>query len=108
MKEHTQILKNEIRDLMYESQWNRNSDYALYADYIRKHLPEEKSSNYYNIMQNYKKYNIYSFKAVERARRAIQREAKQKGDIALLSDKQVEKWREENEQVYRREFSEKN
>lgn len=103
---HTQILKEKIRELMYKSQWNRNSDYALYADYIREMLPEAKCTDYYYIMQNYKQYNIFSFKAVERTRRAIQRQAKFDGDINLLSEKQVEKWRKKNEQKYREEFAE--
>ena len=103
--EHTQKLREIIRELMYKSQWNRNSDYALYADYIREMLPEVKSTEYYNIMQNYKEYNIFSFKAVERTRRAIQRQAKLDGEIELLSEKQVEKWRKENEQRYRKKFT---
>lgn len=102
---HTKKLKEIIKNLMYKSEWNRNSDYALYADYIKEMLPEAHPTNYYHIMENYKKFEIFSFKAVERCRRKIQHQAKIEGEIELLSNKQVEKWRKENEQKYIKEFS---
>lgn len=105
MPKHTQKLKKIITELLIKSQWNRNSDYALYADYIKEMLPEVHCTQYYTVMKNYKEYGIFSFKAVERTRRAIQREAKLNGDMSLLSDAQVEKWRKENEQKYREEFT---
>lgn len=105
MPKHTQKLREIITELLLKSHWNRNSDYALYADYITKMLPEAHCTEYYNIMKCYKEYGIFSFKAVERTRRAIQREAKLNGNIELLSDAQVEKWRKENEIRYREEFT---
>lgn len=108
---HTQKLMEIVKDLLYKSYWNRNSDYALYADYIAQMLPNEKPNKYYEIMSHYEEYDICSFKAVERARRKVQEWARINGVIGLLSDKQVEKWRNENEQKYIQEFakgSEKN
>ncbi|MBQ8298455.1 MAG: hypothetical protein IJX99_01035 [Clostridia bacterium] len=101
----THNLEEVLMDLMYNSEWARNSDYALYADYIASVRPDIKSSDYYEVMRHHKDYGIYSFKAVERARRAIQAEARKVGDLSLLSDKQVQKWRKTNEQEYRTKYS---
>ena len=98
-------LKDEIKELLINSQWNRNSDYALYADYIKSKYPGEKSTNYYNIMSEYKAYKIYSFKAVERARRNLQAEALENGDTSILSDKQIKKYRDELQTVYKANFA---
>ena len=105
MPKHTQKLREVIKELLQKSHWNRNSDYALYADYIKEMLPDVHCTEYYTVMKNHKEYGIFSFKAVERTRRAIQGEAKLNGDISLLSDAQVEKWRKENEIRYREEFT---
>ena len=90
--------------LMTNSRADRNSDYALYSDYINKIRPDIASSRYYEVMRNYREYGIYSFKAVERTRRSIQSRAKKDGEISLLSDKQVEQWRKDNEEQYRKKF----
>lgn len=102
----THNLKNVLVDLMYKSAWARNSDYALYADYIAYVCPDINSTDYYNVMRNHTQFGIYSFKAVERARRAIQSQARKQGDLLLLSDKQVEKWRKANEKLYREKYRE--
>lgn len=98
-------LKEVLILLMTISKANRNSDYALYADYINRIRPDISSSRYYEVMRNYREYGLYSFKAVERERRAIQSEAKEQGELSLLSDKQVEQWRKEQEKEYREKYS---
>jgi len=102
---HTKKLMETVKDLLYKSYWNRNSDYALYADYVKEMLPSESPNKYYEIMSHCEAYRICSFKAVERARRKVQEQARINGEIELLSDKQVEKWRKENEQKYIQEFA---
>ncbi len=102
---HIQKLKEVVKELLYKSHWNRNSDYALYADYIKEMLPDEPPNKYYEIMSHCDAYGICSFKAVERARRKVQELAKINGEMGLLSDKQIEKWRKENEQEYIKEFA---
>lgn len=104
MEELGHKLNEVLIFLMTNSRADRNSDYALYADYINKIRPDIASSRYYEVMRNYKEYGIYSFKAVERARRSIQSQAKKDGEVGLLSDKQVEVWRKENEEQYREKF----
>lgn len=99
-------LRKVIKELLLNSEWNRNSDYALYADYIKTMLPNEESTNYYNIMINYKHFGIFSFKAVERTRRKIQAEAYENGQEELLSSKQVKRYRDELQKVYMAEFEE--
>ena len=98
-------LKSQIKELLINSQWNRNSDYALYADYIKLNYPGEKPTNYYNIMMNYKAYGIYSIKAVERTRRYLQTEAIKNGDMSILSDKQIRRYRDELQTVYKANFA---
>lgn len=97
-------LKDEIKELLINSHWNRNSDYALYADYIRLKYAGENSNNYYYIMEHYKDYKIHSFKAVERTRRYLQAEAIKNGDMSILSDKQIKKYRDELQTVYKANF----
>lgn len=89
---------------MRKSEWNRNSDFALYADYISYCLPNINKTQYYEVMQNYKNYGIMSFKSIERLRRHIQREARENGDISLLSSKAIERRRKELEQEYHEEY----
>lgn len=98
-------LKEVLMLLMTISKADRNSDYALYADYINRIRPDISSSRYYEVMKNYKEYGLYSFKAVERERRAIQSKAKEQGELSLLSDKQVEQWRKEQEREYKEQYS---
>ena len=100
----TQNTKEIIIHLMRKSEWNRNSDFALYADYISYCHPEICKTQYYEVMQNHEKYKIASFKSIERLRRQIQREAKENGDISLLSNKTIERRRKELEQEYREEY----
>lgn len=104
MKKHTQKLMNTISDLLLESEQNRNSDYTLYANYIKIELPTIAPTEYYKVMQDYKKYNIFSFKAVERCRRKIQETAKRNKDLRFLSDKQVEQFRKKLQDKYKEEF----
>lgn len=106
--EPTHKLREALMLLMTNSRADRNSDYALYADYINRIRPDIVSSKYYEVMKNHKEYGIYSFKAVERERRAIQSEAKEQGEISLLSDKQVEQWRKEQEKEYSENYSRRN
>lgn len=101
----THKLREILILLMTNSRADRNSDYALYADYINRIRPEIQSNRYYEVMQNHKEYGLYSFKAVERERRAIQSEAKEQGEISLLSDKQVEQWRKEQEEDFKEKYS---
>ena len=42
--------------LMTNSRADRNSDYALYADYINRIRPDIVSSKYYEVMKNHKEY----------------------------------------------------
>lgn len=101
----THKLKEVLILLMTNSRADRNSDYALYADYINRIRPDIQASRYYEVMKNHKEYGLYSFKAVERERRQIQSEAKEQGEISLLSDKQVAKWRAEQEKEYKEKYS---
>lgn len=105
-------VKHKLREvvmlLMTNSRADRNSDYALYADYINRIRPDIQASRYYDVMKNHKEYGLYSFKAVERERRKIQSEAKEQGEISLLSDKQVEQWRKEQEKEYKEKYSKGN
>lgn len=103
--EPTHKLREVVMLLMTNSKADRNSDYALYADYINRIRPEVQPNRYYEVMQNHKEYGLYSFKAVERERRHIQSEAKEQGEISLLSDKQVEQWRKEQEKEYKEKYS---
>lgn len=98
-------LKDEIKELLINSKWNRNSDYALYADYIKLKYPGEKPTNYYYIMQHYRDYKIKSIKAVERTRRYLQAEAIKNGDKSILSDKQIKKYRDKLQTVYKANFA---
>lgn len=98
-------LREVIMLLLTNSRADRNSDYALYADYINKIRPDIAASRYYEVMKNHKEYGLYSFKAVERERRAIQRQAREEGELSLLSDKQVEQWRKEQEDEYFEKYS---
>ena len=102
----THNLKNVLVDLMYKSTWARNSDYALYADYIALIRPDINPSDYYEVMKHHTAYDVYSFKAVERERRAIQAKARREGNLLLLSDEQVQRWRKENEEDYRAKYKE--
>lgn len=102
----THNLKNVLVGLMYKSNWARNSDYALYADYIAQIRPDIKPTDYYEVMKHHTEYGLFSFKAVERERRAIQAKARKDGELVLLSDKQVQKWRKENEEDYRIKYKE--
>lgn len=97
-------LKEILKKLMLKSQFNRDDDYALYADYINYKLPEKKSSEYYEVMQNHAKYFIYSIKTVERTRRLIQQEARENGDERLMSSKQVEEYRKKLAEEYKAAF----
>lgn len=97
-------LREIIRELLEKSQFNRDDDYALYADYIKSQLPEAKPTQYYEIMQNHGKYFIYSFKTVERVRRIIQKEAKEKDDTRYMSSRQVEEYRKKLEEEFKNEF----
>ena len=106
--EPTHKLREVLMLLMTNSRADRNSDYALYADYINRIRPDIASSKYYKVMKNHKEYGLYSFKAVERERRHIQSEAKEQGEISLLSDKQVEQWRKEQEKEYSENYSRRN
>lgn len=100
----TQNTEEILKELMRKSEWNRNSDFALYADYILYCRPDISRTQYYEVMQNHKKYGMISFKSVERKRRKIQREAKEQGDISLLSSEIIAKYRKEQEQEYREEY----
>ena len=104
----THKLREVLMLLMTNSRVDRNSDYALYADYINRIRPEIQPNRYYEVMQNHKEYGLYSFKAVERERRAIQSEAKEQCEIGLLSDKQVIQWRKEQEKEYSEKYSRRN
>ncbi len=106
--EPTHKLREVLILLMTNSRVDRNSDYALYADYINRIRPDIASSRYYEAMKNYKEYGLYSFKAVERERRAIQSEAREQGEVSLLSDKQVEQWRKKQEVEYSEKYSRRN
>ena len=98
-------LKEVLMLLMTTSKADRNSDYALYADYINRIRPDISANRYYEAMRNHREYGLYSFKAVERERRAIQNQAKMQGELSLLSDKQVEQWRKEQEREYKEQYS---
>lgn len=99
-----QDTKAIIIHLMRKSEWNRNSDFALYADYISYCQPDIRKTQYYEVMQNYKEYGMMSFKSIERLRRHIQREAKENGDISLLSSKTIERRRKKLEQEYHEKY----
>lgn len=101
----THKLREVLMLLMTNSRADRNSDYALYADYINRIRPEILPNRYYEVMKNHKEYGLYSFKAVERERRKIQSEAKEQGEVGLLSDKQVEQWRKEQEEEFKEKYS---
>ena len=92
----------EVKKLMKKSKFNRDDDYALYADYIKLKLPDKKPSEYYEIMQNHGRYNIYSIKTIERARRMIQAEARKNGDESLMSSKEIERYRKELIEEYKK------
>lgn len=103
-EENKQKLKELVMWLMTNIHEDRNSDYALYADYINHERPDIPKTKYYEVMQHHKDYGIFSFKSVERTRRAIQEEARECGEESLLSDKQVQKYRKELEEKYKKEY----
>lgn len=103
--EPTHKLREVLMSLMTNSRADRNSDYALYADYINIIRPDIASNRYYEVMKKHKEYGLYSFKAVERERRAIQSQAREEGEISLLSDKQVAQWRKQQEEEYSEQYS---
>ena len=100
----TQKTKEIVTGLLRKSRWNRNSDYALYADYILYMRPDLKPTNYYDVMAHYKEYDVQSFKSIERIRRKIQSEAREVGDESLMSDAMIQKYRKELEKEYRENF----
>ena len=100
----TQKTEEIIRELLLKSKWNRNSDYALYADYIAHCKPEINPTAYYGVMSRSQEFGLQSFKTVERIRRRIQRQAKEKGDERFMSDTMISKFRKELEVKYHEEF----
>lgn len=96
--------KELIIEIMKKSESSRNSDFTLYAEYIKYYYPNMDKSQYYDVLQHNQKYKLHSFKGIERLRRKIQEEAKKNNDISLLSNKQIAKRRKELEQEYREEY----
>ena len=103
----TQKTEEIIRELLLKSRWNRNSDYALYADYISCLRPDIKPTNYYSVMAKHKEYQLQSFKTIERIRRKIQMQAKETNDERFMSDTMISKYRKELEGEYHKEFKRK-
>lgn len=99
--------KELIIEIMQKSESSRNSDFTLYAEYIKYYYPKMDKSQYYDVLQHNQKYKLHSFKGIERLRRKIQEEARKNNDISLLSNKQIAKRRKELEQEYREEYKPK-
>lgn len=103
----TQKTEEIIRELLLKSRWNRNSDYALYADYLNYMLPNVRRTGYYHVMAHSEEYGVKSFKTIERIRRKIQMKAKETNDERFMSDTMISKYRKELEGEYHKEFKRK-
>lgn len=99
-KEQTQIAKTQIYELLLTDPSTREDDMFLYFEYVRKNniTPTE------DVMLHPHKYNLVTYKSVERNRRKLQEIDRDSKAYKIQSTKQMEVIRRKLELEYRMEF----
>lgn len=98
-------IKSVIRDILINKPETRNSDHWLYFEYIKAVMNKADKYDFINIFLEPKKNNIANFETVSRARRKIQEEDRESGDMLMQAEKNVEKERREKEKEFRQLYS---
>lgn len=97
--------KMVVRDILLNNPKTRNSDHWLYFEYIKTITKDLNKFDFINIFLEPKKNNIANFETVSRARRKIQEEDRESGDMLMQAEKDVEKERREKEKEFRQLYS---
>lgn len=84
-----------VESILIKYPRTRNSDAVLYVKVVEYIYPQAVSMPFINVMHNLKDLGLPSIESVGRCRRKLQAEKPE-----LWSDKQVQKYREENEKTF--------
>lgn len=84
-----------VEDILIKYPSARNSDSVLYVKVVNHINPQAVSMPFINVMHNLKELGLPPIESVGRCRRKLQAEKPE-----LWSDKQVQKYREENEKTF--------
>ena len=84
-----------VEDILIKYPQARNSDNVLYIKVVEYINPNALRMPFVNVMHNLKDLGLPTIESVGRCRRKLQAEKPE-----LWSDKQVQKYREENERVF--------
>ncbi len=97
--------KDVVKEILKNKPKTRNSDHWLYFEYIKEITKDVNKIDFINIFLEPKKNNIANFETVSRARRKIQAEDRESGDMLMQAEKDVEKERRELEKEFRKLYS---
>lgn len=100
INEIAQIAKAQIYELLLTDPNTREDDMFLYFEYVRKNkiTPTE------DVMLHPHKYNLVTYKTIERSRRKLQEIDRKSKDYKIQSTKQMEVVRRKLELEYKMQF----
>ena len=100
INEIAQIAKAQIYELLLTDPNTREDDMYLYFEYVRKNkiTPTE------DVMLHPHKYNLVTYKTIERSRRKLQEIDRKSKDYKIQSTKQMEVVRRKLELEYKMQF----
>lgn len=98
-------IKFIVRDILLMKPETRNSDHRLYAEYIKKVKQNPNAIELIDCFINPKKNGLVSFESVSRARRRLQEEDRESGEMLMQSKKQIERERRNREREFRQLYS---
>lgn len=89
-----------IRNILLKYPITRENDMSLYIEYLKENNVEPVN----DVLINPERYNLLSFKTIERTRRKLQEIDRDTGEYAIQSTKQMQMIRKQLEKEYKETF----
>lgn len=89
-----------IRNILLKYPITRENDMSLYIEYLKENNVEPVN----DVLINPERYNLLSFKTVERTRRKLQEIDRETGEYAIQSTRQMQMIRKQLEKEYKETF----
>ena len=89
-----------IRNILLKYPITRENDMSLYIEYLKENNVEPDN----DVLINPERYNLLSFKTVERTRRKLQEIDRETGEYAIQSTRQMQMIRKQLEKEYKETF----
>jgi hypothetical protein len=100
MANTNKLLQNRVEMLLRAKPIDRNSDFALILDYIDTYCIDTDEITLKEALNHAKDFNVPSFESITRARRKVQELYPE-----LMSDKQVERARQDLQKTFRLDYA---